>query len=663
MDEIIFPKLLIIDMTVVGNGTATGELKASLLEDWPSDRMMYLFGEGPERFAAKLADEGASTEKKIRSIELLVQQFAPDCILYRPLPDNQRLHALAMSMIRSKPIPLVTWVMDDWPERLAREDVALSGKMKADLSWLFARSQFRLCISKKMQLAYEERYGHAFVPIANGVRPEDWETGARDSSESFLVRYAGSLADNMTLDSVLRVASAVDQLAERGHRIKFQINTRANWLQRHGHHFAEIGSCEITTENFCNVEYREFLQSADLLVIAYNFDQRSIDYVRYSLANKLPECLASGAALLAHGPVDVATIEYLVDHLPDAVVKTPQIEAVVEQIEKVYGSQEIRQVQGARARRLAFERFNLEDQKRNLMRQIEEASRLPYDKEIRRAERAEHAQVEECAIAMQLLSHVPPGSAVMFDVGAHYGSSLLAFAKLGWRVLAFEPDVQNRRVLQDKVGHLDNVNIDAMALGAESESNRVFYTSDVSSGIKSLLPFHESHTKSHEVDVTTVAEAMARYAVDGIDFLKIDVEGFDLHVLQGVPWKRVHPRVVLCEFEDQKTLKLGHDWHEVANFLMSKGYQVWVSEWHPIEEYGRKHDWCSLRQYPCELNCSDAWGNLIALDQSISPREMGDALDAVLAERARELSTQPSPLRRRLSSLYRNFRSRLGLSP
>src|SRR3546814_2418481 len=58
-------------------------------------------------------------------------------------------------------------------------------------------------------------------------------------------------------------------------------------------------------------EYERTLAKSDALLIAYNFDPASTGYIGYSLANKMPECLASGAPLLAYGPRGVATIDYL----------------------------------------------------------------------------------------------------------------------------------------------------------------------------------------------------------------------------------------------------------------------------------------------------------------------------------------------------------------
>ena len=42
-------------------------------------------------------------------------------------------------------------------------------------------------------------------------------------------------------------------------------------------------------------------------------------------------------------------------------------------------------------------------------------------------------------------------------------------------------------------------------------------------------------------------------SVTEIDFLKIDVEGYDFNVIKGNDFSFVKPRVILSEFEDKKT--------------------------------------------------------------------------------------------------------------
>src|SRR3546814_18645662 len=124
--------------------------------------------------------------------------------------------------------------------------------------------------------------------------------------------------------------------------------------------------------------------------------------------------------------------------------------------------------------------------------------------------------------------------------------------------------------------------------------------------------FHPSHVSKQVVDTTTLSDVLADADIDGVDFLKVDTEGHDLFVLKGFPWERFRPAVIECEFEDAKTVPLGYTFHDMARFLLEKGYRVLVSEWHPIIRYGVRHDWRRLVAYPCEISDAVAWGNILA---------------------------------------------------
>lgn len=209
---------------------------------------------------------------------------------------------------------------------------------------------------------------------------------------------------------------------------------------------------------------------------------------------------------------------------------------------------------------------------------------------------------------------------VMVDVGAHQGTALAPFLEKGWKVYAFEPDIQNRTKLvqflrQHRFGN--TVTLDRRCVGNKIENNVPFFTSEQSTGISGLSAFHSTHIESQVVDVTTLSDFFAPEDTPEIHFLKIDTEGHDLFVLEGYPWDRNKPLIIECEFEDSKTLPLGYDYHKLATFLLEKGYNVYVSEWHPIIRYGIRHDWCQLTRYPAELADPKGWGNLIAFREQV----------------------------------------------
>lgn len=207
---------------------------------------------------------------------------------------------------------------------------------------------------------------------------------------------------------------------------------------------------------------------------------------------------------------------------------------------------------------------------------------------------------------------------LMVDVGAHTGGSLERFAtdhaRHGprWQVLAIEPDPANREVLARRYGRRPNVTIDARAIGDTDGELVTLYTSGVSSGISSMSPFDPSHRPSVQVETVRLDTLLAD--VPRVMILKTDTEGWDLPVLRTFPWQRMKPNVVVCEFEDRKTLPLGYTAGDLGDFLVERGYHVLVSEWWPIAEYGRRHRWRRLARYPVELG-EQAWGNLIATDE------------------------------------------------
>lgn len=201
---------------------------------------------------------------------------------------------------------------------------------------------------------------------------------------------------------------------------------------------------------------------------------------------------------------------------------------------------------------------------------------------------------------------------VMVDVGAHYGGSLRPFALDNWLIYAFEPDNNNRKELTKSFSSFNNVIIDNRAISNENKVNQPFYSSEISTGISGLSKFHSSHQEKMKVDTITLMNFCKDRKIEHIDFLKIDTEGFDLFVLKSLPWMKIRPNIILCEFENNKTELLGYNSYDMAEYLVQKGYRIIISEWYPIKEYGKKHQWRKFIEYPGKLTDNNSFGNFIA---------------------------------------------------
>jgi len=78
-----------------------------------------------------------------------------------------------------------------------------------------------------------------------------------------------------------------------------------------------------------------------------------------------------------------------------------------------------------------------------------------------------------------------PGT--MFDVGAHWGLCLAPFVERGWTVYAFEPDPSNSAKLES---NYPKAIVDSRAVSDSDGETVTLFTSDVSTGISTLSPFH-----------------------------------------------------------------------------------------------------------------------------------------------------------------------------
>lgn len=169
-----------------------------------------------------------------------------------------------------------------------------------------------------------------------------------------------------------------------------------------------------------------------------------------------------------------------------------------------------------------------------------------------------------------------PG-AVVFDVGANFGyyALMLAAALRGeCEVHAFEPSASThaRLVKHVALNGMECVHPHRLALsdvpGTASMNSR-----QGNSGASFL------EMGGGEVAVTTLDEFVEGRGLRRLDFMKIDVEGFEERVLRGGErtLRRLRP-IVLLEVQPTTFERTGSSVQRVVDLLTGAGYQLWRAQ-------------------------------------------------------------------------------------
>ena len=121
---------------------------------------------------------------------------------------------------------------------------------------------------------------------------------------------------------------------------------------------------------------------------------------------------------------------------------------------------------------------------------------------------------------------------VAIDGGAHYGSWTRTFAGIFDQVIAFEPRSILFECLESNTEYFDNVERIQKALGHEERNVGIVNSKEVNSGTWHVQA-RKTKNKPHFAKGNTPLITIDSLNLDVLDFLKLDVEGFELYALQG----------------------------------------------------------------------------------------------------------------------------------
>lgn len=199
--------------------------------------------------------------------------------------------------------------------------------------------------------------------------------------------------------------------------------------------------------------------------------------------------------------------------------------------------------------------------------------------------------------------------ATIFDIGANIGVTACMFARFarGGKIFCFEPGPASYAYLQRTLAANAMPDCRAVQLALGAEPGMLSFVEDGGSASAShvSIPGQTLGAGSLIVEVSTVDREVSAHGLARLDFLKIDVEGFELDVIDGaaqaiasfepdafvefnsftlIAYRNINPRILLerllsvfphvYAFEDDRTYELDREsrvQHFVHQNLLKRG--------------------------------------------------------------------------------------------
>jgi FkbM family methyltransferase len=168
---------------------------------------------------------------------------------------------------------------------------------------------------------------------------------------------------------------------------------------------------------------------------------------------------------------------------------------------------------------------------------------------------------------------------IVFDVGTNIGTIANWLANRTKHVHGFEPHPENIEMTRDqvKLRKTKNITLSQLALSKKPGTLQLHVKSF--HGHHSLGDTAASPTvEKIDVEVETVDRYCSTHGIDRIDFLKIDVEGFEDDVLEGATSMLKDHRIGFVLFELRHSILASVDKHakDIFTPLIENGYSIFT---------------------------------------------------------------------------------------
>lgn len=148
----------------------------------------------------------------------------------------------------------------------------------------------------------------------------------------------------------------------------------------------------------------------------------------------------------------------------------------------------------------------------------------------------------------------------------------------GWRGINIDLDQKNIDLFN--LTRSNDINLCIALSSSKDEKNLYFYHegSAINSLSSSLSNYKGDFPTVKKIKTDTLNNVLEKKNITLIDYLNIDVEGYELEVLKGFDIEKYKPKVVTIEYLDLSLKKIEFKNNNINNVLNSEIYKFFISK-------------------------------------------------------------------------------------
>lgn len=172
----------------------------------------------------------------------------------------------------------------------------------------------------------------------------------------------------------------------------------------------------------------------------------------------------------------------------------------------------------------------------------------------------------------------------VFDIGANIGKYATNFSELlttNYTIHCFEPSPKTFEILKSNTKNDPNIKLHCLGMGNE-ELESTLYSNEVTNTHSSLLQRDMSHwdesynlKNPESVFITTLDSFCTKNNISFIDFMKIDIEGYEWNFFKGAKQTLDAKKIGMIQFELGVGAVDGKYFFKDIFYLLNKNYRIY----------------------------------------------------------------------------------------